>query len=126
MEKKIEKLNELLLDVDVQNEAKAIKDPEELRQILAQHGLELTADEMEEILVQLGGFLVENNLMTEDGELTEEGMDQVSGGGFGAAIAGLKIGTAISGGNVLVGAAVFIGVCAVTAYVTYNQKKRGK
>ena len=126
MTKKIDKLNELLLDVDVQNEVKTVKDPETLRQVLSQRGLELTADEMEEILVQIGGYLVENNLMTEDGELTEEGMDQVTGGGLGAAITGLKVGTAISGGNVAVGVAVFVGVCAVTAYVSYNRKKRGK
>lgn len=127
MESRIEKLNELLSDIEVQNEVKAVKEPEELRKILSQHGLEFTAEEMNDILVQLGGYLVENNIMTEDGELTVEGLEQVAGGGIlSAGITGLKIGTTLSGGNIAVGIAVFVGVCAVTAYVSYNRKKRGK
>lgn len=61
------------------------------------------------------------------GELSEESLDNVSGGGVGSVLAAIITagGTITVGTGVLIaGGIVFAGAAAITAYVTYQRLKR--
>lgn len=61
-------------------------------QLIKEHGLEFTKEEFEEAARECTALLFK-----EDGELTDKGLEAVSGGGFGGAFGGLLIGSLIGG-----------------------------
>lgn len=81
-----EKLRDLLNSETFANEIKNLKTVEELQVVLKQHGVEMTTDE----IIELGGHLARKVGMDKNGELTEEDLENVSGGGL-LALAALGI-----------------------------------
>lgn len=94
----------------------AAKSVEELKAVFAKEDVVLSDEEATEIYV---------GLSTEEGELSEDALDNVAGGGVGAVLAALlKGGTIVVGGGwLVVGGVVFVGAAALTAYVTYKRMK---
>lgn len=63
-----EKLNELLMDPDFQDKLEKTNSPEEASELLAQHGIQITPEELLNAFVQ------------PEGELDEDTLDGVAGG----------------------------------------------
>ena len=67
-------------------EVEGMKTAEDLQAALKQHGIEMTIDE----IVELGGQLAHQMGMGKDGELSEDDLENVSGGGlFGLVVSGV-------------------------------------
>lgn len=128
MEERINKLNELLENDEIRFEISKTSDPDAVKKILEENGLVMTEEEFDAVMMRINDFYVENNLVDENGELTEEGLELVSGGAnylWGAAmllktLGGLSIsGTALAVG---LGGAVVIGCAAVA--ICYAKSRR--
>ena len=73
-----EKLRDLLNSEAFAKEVEGMKTAEDLQAALKQHGIEMTIDE----IVELGGQLAHQMGMGKDGELSEDDLENVSGGGL--------------------------------------------
>lgn len=122
---KIEQFNAIFENPDVQAKAKLMKTSEEVRTLLAENGLNLTKEEMDAIWQGIGEAMAER---FEAGELTDNELEEVSGGGVTltlligkgvqyAFIAGL--GAGVVGGLVI--GAVAVGAIGYAAYKSYKK-----
>lgn len=73
--RKMEKLNELFADAAFAEQVRTLDTAEELQALLAEKGIELTQEEFEAMLEAC-----EKLMGQADGELTDEQMEDVSGG----------------------------------------------
>lgn len=93
---------------------------EEVKAAFAAQGVTVTEEEAKEIF---------KGVHQEMGELSEEALDDVAGGGVGAVLAAIiTAGGAVTVGTgvLIVGGVVFAGATALTAYNTYKRMKNGK
>lgn len=118
---KVEKLNEIFSKPAIMEQVSVMDDPEQILAILAENGLDLTAEELNEVLLTIGETVAP---LLPEGELSEDDLDNVAGGGGVTATivlgAGAKFTAAILGG--LVGVAVVAGL----AYCGYKLYKKCK
>ena len=77
---KLEKLDELLKNEDFVKELAPTTSIAEAQAVFSAHGLELTADEVKAISQQCAGCI--KKLEENDGELSEDDLEQIAGGGF--------------------------------------------
>ena len=101
------KLEELFKSEEFKKEVANLKTAEELRAAFAKHGVEMTEEEV----VNLCGQIAKQVSEGENGELTEESLENVSGG-----IAPWLIGLGV----------VCIGSVALGIWNGYNDAKKGK
>lgn len=115
-----EKLNALLTNPDFYVEGKDVKSVEDFVELLRKHDLELTPEEADGVLAQLG-MLIEQ----ENGELSEGDLDNVSGGIVKLVIGGLAVTVkgAAAGAVLGAGLGVAVGVAAVAGACWYAKKK---
>ena len=96
---KAEKLEELFKNEDFVKELAPTSSAAEAQGVFAAHGLELTPEEVKAISQQCAGCI--KKLEENDGELSEEDLEQISGGAFSGnpdnLIAGFTAGGAIIG-----------------------------
>ena len=94
---KAEKLEDLFKDTAFVKELAPTASPAEAQAVFAAHGLELTIEEIKGISQQCAGCI--KKLEENDGELSEEDLEQISGGSFrnafNHAVAGAAIGAVI-------------------------------
>ena len=86
---KAEKLEELFKNEDFVKELAPTSSAAEAQAVFAAHGLELTPEEVKAISQQFAGCI--KKLEENDGELSEEDLEQISGGVFGGDTTGLMI-----------------------------------
>ena len=115
---KNERLNELLMDKDFQQKSLAVSTQEEVQSLFAEFGLELTAEEVEQFLIQLGQMLSE----TQSEELNEDDLDNVSGGAWSIVLTG----AAASAFGIACGVTIGIGAVALGGYIIYKQATKKK
>ena len=117
---KIEKLNQIFEDSAVMEQVSTLRDPDEIRAVLEEHGLTLSAQELDEILLAVGESV--SQLMPE-GELSEDDLEDVAGGVSVTILlgAGAKILCGVAGG--LVGVAA-VAALAYGGYVLYKKYKK--
>ena len=106
-----EKIAEVLSDQSFYADNKDVKTPEELLAAVKQYVPEASNEEIDEILTQ-----VSVQLNKENGELTEDDLDDVAGGVFTVAITVAGIVTAVK-------YAAAIGAAAGTLYWYYKHRK---
>jgi len=117
---KVEQINKLFEDHSFVEYIGHMRDPEEIREALAQKGVELTAEELNEILMSVGETVAP---LFPEGELGEDDLDNVSGGAVEIAIvlgAGAKIFCAVAGGLLGVAAVAGLAYCGYKIYKKYN------
>ena len=113
MEQKIAKMNEILVNPEVQAQLRTAEGSEEIYKIFVENGVDFTPEEFEQVLITIGRMEA-----TKDGELSEEDLDEVAGG-IWEALAALVTGPI--GTGVLIAAGC---VCLVAAGVgAYNKYK---
>ena len=98
----------------------AVTSPDEVKAVLAANGVEATDAEAREIY---------DGIVQPIGELDEEMLDNVAGGGVGEVLAALITAggaIAVSSGVLIVGGVCFVGAAAITAYNTYKRLKNKK
>lgn len=89
------KLGELLQDENFVESIMKAGSLENARTILSDRGVELTDDELHEMMVGGKKLLEEEGMLTADGELTEKSLEMVAGGfSLGRFVLGLGIGIA--------------------------------
>lgn len=109
-EQNAKKIEALINEEDFLEELKKITSIDDLLKLFADNGVEMTSEEIE--MIQKKGEVVmkEKGLVDENGELTEEMLNLVSGGGWGKAL----LCWAVAAGCVYVGcpqaAVVFVGI----------------
>ena len=91
----IELLKELENSQDFAFAMRAAKTEEDVREVLAEYGIELTAEEFAAGCEQAAALFEEKGYL-EDGELTENGLDLVAGG-LNTAVCGVGIGAGVGG-----------------------------
>ena len=91
---KAEKLEELFKDEDFVKELAPTSNAAEAQAVFAAHGLELTAEEVKGISQQCAGCI--KKLEENDGELSENDLEQICGGASGSDIAGSMTGAGIA------------------------------
>lgn len=119
---KAEQINALFEKPEIQQQISGLTDPEEIRKVLAENGVELTAEEMNEVLLSIGETVA--NLVP-DSELSEDDLENVAGG-FAMTIslgAGAAVFCAVAGG--IIGVAAVAGL-AYGAYYLYKKVKKKK
>ena len=116
-----EKLNALLANPEFYVEGKDVASVEDFVELMHKHGVELTNEEADGVLAQLGMLIEQHN-----GELSADDLEDVSGGGVSIAIAGLSITIkSVAAGAVFgAGLGVAVGVAAV-AGACWVAKKKG-
>lgn len=117
---KVEKLNDIFSNPAIMEQIGVMDDPEQILVVLAENGLELTAEELHDVLLTVGETVAP---LFPEGELSEDDLDNVSGGGLTITIvlgAGAKFTAAVLGG--LVGVAVVAGL-AYCGYKIYKKYK---
>ena len=75
-----EKLGVLFQDDGFTEALSEIKTMDELLKFLDQNGVQMTEEDVHECMKQGRQMLKEQNIMNEDGELTEAGLEMVAGG----------------------------------------------
>lgn len=98
----------------------SVTSPEDVKKFFADENIIVTDDEAKEIYI---------GVSTEIGELSEEDLDNVAGGGLGTILSAIiTAGGAVTVGTgiLVVGGVVFVGAAAITAYNTYKRMKYGK
>ena len=111
---KVEKLNEIFSNTEIMERVGMMDDPKQIMAVLEENGLVLTEEEMNEVLMTIGETVAP---LFPEGELSEDDLDNVAGGGPTVLIvlgAGAKLTAAILGG--LVGVVVVAGL----AYCGYK------
>lgn len=111
------RVNELLMDKTFQEKSLAVTNEEEVQELFAEFGLELTHEEVESILVQLGSMLSETSE-----ELDEEDLENVSGGAWSIVLTG----AAASAFGIACGVTVGLGVVALGVAFAVKQAKKKK
>lgn len=115
-----EKLNELLANPDFYVEGKDVASVEDFVELLRKHDVELTNEQAEAVLAQVG-MLIEQ----QSGELSAEDLEHVAGGGATVVVGGISV--VIKGvvGSTVFGAGlgVAVGVAAVAGACWYAKKK---
>ncbi len=81
------KMNVLVNDPTFMAELKKVSSGEELMELLAKNGIEMTKEEYDVALEKGTALVQKKNLFSEDGELTTEMLELVNGGGWGKALA---------------------------------------
>lgn len=107
MENLDQKLTVLFQDASFKEEAKSFKTVEDMQRALANHGIEMSVDEVTELCVAIGKKVVQDS----GDELNEDALDSVAGG-FGIA-AWVCIGVGV----------LCIGAFALGVYNGYKGKK---
>lgn len=102
---KNEKLKELFLSESFKKEAESLKTAEELQELFHKNGLEMTIEEV----VDLCGKIAHQMEAGNDGEISEEALDDVTGG-VAWALVGLGV--------------LCIGAVALGIYNGYQEAKR--
>lgn len=102
---KNEKLKELFLSESFKKESESVKTAEELQNLFQKYGLDLTLDEV----VELCGQIARQMEVGDKGEISEDALDNVTGG-----IAWALIGLGV----------MCIGAAAVGVYNGYQEAKR--
>jgi hypothetical protein len=99
----VEKFMELLHTETFHKEVMNCDSAEAVKELLDRNGIDFTMEEIDAILIAVGNTLIK--LEENDGELTEEDLEQVAGGwSWGGFFKGLLIGAAVAA--LMVGAAV--------------------
>ena len=116
-----EKLNELLANPEFYAEGRDVASVEDFVELMGKHDVELTKEQANEVLAQLGMLI---NQQT--GELSADDLDDVSGGAATIVIGGLSIAIKSVAASAVLGAGlgVAVGVAAV-AGACYVAKKKG-
>lgn len=120
---KAEQINMLFEKPEIQQQVSGLTDPEDIRKVLVDNGVELTSEEMNEVLLSIGETIA--NLVPE-GELSEDDLEDVAGGGFSMMLvlgAGSTTFCAVAGG--LIGVAAVAGL-AYGGYCLYKKTKKKK
>lgn len=110
------RVNELLVNKDFQQKSQAITTKEEARKLFAEFGVELTTEEVDSVLLQLGAML---SAMQSD-ELSADDLDDVSGGALEIPIAIKLTGTAAAAFGISCGVVIGLGALALGGYVIYK------
>ena len=115
-----EKLNALLADPAFYEEGKNVASVEDFVELLRKHDVELTVEEADAVLAQLGMLIEQQN-----GELSEDDLEGVSGGIAKLIIGGLAVTIrgAAAGAVFGAGLGVAVGVAAVAGACWYAKKK---
>jgi len=92
-----QKIKEIFADEAFVSSILEMETPEEVQKALADKGLDLSVDEINTI---------KESLSAEEGELSDEQLEDVSGGSITAVICGLIIGGAALAGGVSLGKAI--------------------
>jgi len=116
-----EKLNALLADPAFYQEGKDVTSVEDFVELLKKHDVELTVEEADAVLAQLGMLIAQQN-----GELSEDDLDNVAGGIVKILIGGLAVTVkgAAAGAVLGAGLGIAVGVAAV-AGACWLAKKKG-
>ncbi len=75
----IRKLNELSEDERFAESLKNAETYDDASKVMAEFGIDLSGEDLEKMIVGTRNYIAENGFMN-DGELTEEGLEMVSGG----------------------------------------------
>ena len=75
-----EMLKDLMYDEDFAAELRTAHTEEEVLQVMANNGIELTREQFEEGYEQVLDMMEEEGYFNEDGEMTEKGLELVAGG----------------------------------------------
>lgn len=124
-----EKLRELENNQEFLEKLRTVSSSPEAIEVLAEYGVEMTEDELMEGFEKVESILVEKGYM-KDGELTESGLDLVSGGVnmwvSGVGIAGGSAGLLLMMAGVAGGPAVWAAGCIIGAAGIFmkGRKKR--
>lgn len=102
-----EKLKELFLSESFKKEAENLKTAEELQELFCKHGLEMTVEEV----VDLCGKIARQMEAGENGEISEDALEDVTGG-IAWALVGLGV--------------LCVGAVALGIYNGYQETKRKK
>lgn len=122
-QEKINLLNAMMEKPEVQEQAKQCKTPAELQALLAENGLNLTLDELEQFLDEVTKAVADKLQVNQ--ELSEEDLGNVSGGLGNVAAAILGLGATPVGPWILGGAAVVgIGALIIGGINGYYSKKK--
>ena len=100
------KVTELFQNEEFQKEAESFKTMEDFEKSFAQHGINIEKDEVVELVSQIA----EKKHQIDEGEISEEDLENVSGGG-------IVIGTTLFCVSVGV---ICIGAACVAAYAAYQ------
>lgn len=84
---KHEKINELFASEEFKNEASKISTAEELQELFAKHGVEMTVDEV----IELCGVIARYMEADAKEELTQNELDEVAGGVIGWLAVGVAV-----------------------------------
>jgi hypothetical protein len=117
MEQKIAKMNEILVNPEVQAQLRTVEGSEEIYKIFVENGVDFTPEEFEQVLITIGRMEA-----TKDGELSEEDLDEVAGG-IWEALAALVTGP-IGTGVLIAAGCVCLVAAGVGAYNKYKEMKR--
>ena len=97
---------------DFQKEAQSVRSIDELLSLLSRNGIDLSEEDIDYCMRQAENAMMKNGYMTDDGELSEEMLEIVAGGGAGGSILGMVFGGAI----VYMGTAGFIAKAGIAGY----------
>lgn len=100
---------------DFQREVSSAHTMEDVFDLLHKNGIDLSDDDIDYCMDQAETVMKENGYLTEDGELSEEMLEIVSGGGLGNSIGYLLLGGAIVWGGAKYIAAGKAGIAGYTA-----------
>ena len=116
-----EKLNVLLADPAFYQEGKDVASVEDFMELLRKHDVELTAEEADAVLTQLGMLIAQQN----SEELSEDDLDNVAGGLIKLVIGGIAVTVKSAAAGAVLGAGlgVAVGVAAVAGGCYYAKKK---
>lgn len=109
------RINELLMDQDFQKKSLEVTSKEGVQDLFKEFGVDLTEEETDDFLIQLGALLSESS-----DELTEDDLDGVSGGAFSLVLTG----AAASAFGIACGVTIGIGAVAVGGYIIYKKIKK--
>lgn len=117
MELKIAKLNEILVNPEVQAQLRTAEGSEEIYKIFVENGVDFTPEEFEQVLITIGRMEA-----TKDGELNEDDLEAVAGGVW-EVLAALFTGP-IGTGVLVAAGCVCVVAAGVGAYNKYKEMKR--
>jgi len=113
---KNERINELLMDKDFQQKSLTITTKEDVQSLFAEFGIEMTNEEVEIFLVQLGAMLSKE----QSTELTEDDLENVAGGAWSIVLTG----AAASAFGIACGVTIGVGALALGGYIVYKKLKK--
>ena len=117
------RLGELIKDEDFLNKVGEADSLADVKVLLAQEGVEVTEEELNNWTEEGRSMLIEKGMITEDGEISEELLATVSGG---VNVIGVLGGVAIIAASCYVGSGYGAAFGAVVVYASLTSKNKKK